>query len=361
MKNKKLLYILHIDWNWIYQRPQILAHYLESYFDVTVLSKIQVLSRKKMSPNTIQPRKKHHYFILPKSKSNRIMFFLTRLLEKLSMIKERISKKDVVWYCQPNIMNKYLRKCKGLVIYDCMDDYFAMENDKEVAEHIFECERRMCERANIIFVSSQSLANKLIARGADSKKMVLVRNGCDSFIFSKPKKAVIKDKYIIGYVGTIAEWMDFDLLIKSIEINSHVQYKLIGPNPKEFATSNASINFVGRVEHEKIYETIKDYDCLVMPFVVNEIIKSVDPVKLYEYISYGKCIISVYYDEIKRFSDFVYFYKTQEEYFTLLDKLSKTGFLPKYNESQQRDFLKNNSWDERGQCVYQAIKEKLSK
>ena len=48
----------------------------------------------------------------------------------------------------------------------------------------------------------------------------------------------------------------------------------------------------------------------MMPFILNELIESVDPVKLYEYINFEKNIICIKYDEILRFKDFVYFYNT---------------------------------------------------
>ena len=41
---------------------------------------------------------------------------------------------------------------------------------------------------------------------------------------------------------------------------------------------------------------------MIMPFKLNELVKSVDPVKLYEYINYNKPIISIFYQEIKRYS-----------------------------------------------------------
>ena len=135
-----------------------------------------------------------------------------------------------------------------------------------------------------------------------------------------------------------------------------VYYHIIGPREVE-AIENSNIVFEGTVEHAKLYEYIKDYDALIMPFIVNDIILSVDPVKLYEYISFGKCIISVYYPEIERFEPYVYFYKTQEEYDELINDLKEKGFPPKYSSEQQKRFLKENSWEYR----YKAIKESIEK
>ena len=115
--------------------------------------------------------------------------------------------------------------------------------------------------------------------------------------------------------------------------------------------------YEGVVEHKELYNRIREYDCLVMPFQVNEIVLSVDPVKLYEYISFGKCIISVFYPEIERFGDFVYFYRTAEEYSALLEELTRSGFPPKYSAGQQKEFLSENTWDSRYLTVRQCIED----
>ena len=37
MSKKKMLYLMHIDWNWIKQRPQYIEEGLEKYFDITIV------------------------------------------------------------------------------------------------------------------------------------------------------------------------------------------------------------------------------------------------------------------------------------------------------------------------------------
>ena len=165
----------------------------------------------------------------------------------------------------------------------------------------------------------------------------------------------IKKTYTIGYFGTIAEWFDFNLLENSLNIFDNVEYRLVGPNAANYIGKKRLL-LEGVVQHSELGAKIKDYDALIMPFVVNDIILAVDPVKLYEYISFGKCVISVWYPEIDRFSPYVYFYRTQEEYMNLLTELIRTGFRPKYNEKQQIEFLKDNSWDAR----YKTIKNVLN-
>ena len=135
--------------------------------------------------------------------------------------------------------------------------------------------------------------------------------------------------------------------MSSLEEWNNLEYHLIGPVHKECPKTHERIVMEGIVEHNKLSDFVMDYDCLIMPFYVNDIVEWVDPVKLYEYIATGKCIISVKYQEIIRFNNYVYFYSNTTEYFDILRNLIRNGFVPKYNEQQQTDFLAENSWEKR--------------
>ena len=37
MKRKKILYIMHVDWNWIKQRPHFIAEELTTWYDIKVV------------------------------------------------------------------------------------------------------------------------------------------------------------------------------------------------------------------------------------------------------------------------------------------------------------------------------------
>ena len=92
-----------------------------------------------------------------------------------------------------------------------------------------------------------------------------------------------------------------------------------------------------------------------MPFIINDLILSVDPVKLYEYINFNKPIFSIYYDEIKRFSSFIKFYSSKQELSQLLSN-SDEILVKKYDEESRRDFLKENSWNVRVHRIDEILK-----
>lgn len=342
----KILYLTHVNWFWIFQRPQILALFLEKDFDVTVYSK-RVLFKPLLSKNNRRPKKLKTIIQLPKENLFKVLKKINKQIYEGNL--KKACQYDALWICHPIQYPDIPEDYKGVVIYDCMDNHssLASEGNKDLVKGL---EEKLIKRADIVFASSCYLQEYVLK----DQESVLVRNGYNYSSIVPPKKAEQKKTYTIGYFGTISAWFDFELLRHSMEGVQGVQYKLIGPNDTNFTGENG-ITLEGVVQHSDLGEAIKDYDALIMPFVVNDIILAVDPVKLYEYISFGKCVISVWYPEIDRFSPYVYFYKNQEEYTDLLKELKNNGFKPKYNEKQQVEFLKDNSWDAR----YDTIKRVL--
>ena len=166
-----------------------------------------------------------------------------------------------------------------------------------------------------------------------------------------------KESYTLGYVGTISEWFDEKAILESLGQDDRIRYEFVGPVSGK-RIEHEKVTYCGVVEHHKLGETVAGFDCLLMPFVISEIVLYVDPVKLYEYIAWGKCIIASWYPEIDRFSDFVYFYHDSGEYVELIKNLEETGFPPKYTRQQQREFLLQNTWEERIRQITELLKEK---
>lgn len=164
--------------------------------------------------------------------------------------------------------------------------------------------------------------------------------------------------YKLCYYGTISSWFDFDLLKKSLDKYRNIEYFIYGPVEPgiEMPTNLERFNYMGIAEHSRLSEIVESMDCLIMPFVVNELIESVDPVKLYEYINFNKNIISVYYNEINRFKPYVYFYKNESEYYAILDSLLKNNLI-KYSNDERIDFLEKNNWDSRIQQYVSLLEQ----
>lgn len=349
---RKMLYIMGIEWNWIFQRPQIFALELQKDYEVTVVCPKQLIQGKQKE-NT-PPERLVELVQIPLQEKNKLIGFFADKLHR--HVLRDISSYDLIWVGYP-LFGRYIPKdYQGTVIYDCMDNFEALYPDqrKKAIDYVLAMEKQLLERADIVLASSQKLKDKLLKICPD-KKIELIRNGYSNIEVKRPQQAIQKDVYTLGYIGTISEWFDNSVVEESLKANDKIRYDLVGPVAKHQVIENPRVTYSGVIEHGKLSEYVNSIDCLIMPFVISEIVLYVDPVKLYEYIAWGKCIVASWYPEIDRFQDYVYFYHDKQECLQLMEELSEKGFAPKYTQEQQRAFLKENTWEARIQAIKEVI------
>ena len=353
---KTMLYIMGIDWNWICQRPQILAGYLSKNYDVTVVYPVKVWDRPAPRRGKEEENITRYLRIwtLPFQRKSRIVGLAAE--QYIRLLLRRCRQYDYIYLGYPSYIKYIPADYKGCLIYDCMDDHAQMCAKETVRREIEKTEHVAVERSSLLLASSIKLLQRL-EKQSGGKSVALVRNGTGFTKVCGAKESRVRERYTVGYIGTIAEWFDYDLLERSAGEHPELSYHLIGPHMGTKRTVSSRISCDGSMEHTVLQSYIKDYDCLIMPFVVNEVVKSVDPVKLYDYIAFGKCIVSVWYEELEYFKDYVYFYTTYEEFDLLMRQLVRSGFPPKYNGRQQENFLRENSWKERYDLIVKAIEK----
>ncbi|RGC40419.1 glycosyltransferase [Faecalibacterium prausnitzii] len=359
---KKMLYCMHIGWNWIKQRPHFIAEELANEYDLTVISDYNYRVKRTSTKN--EKVKIVNFYKIPKIDTLKHLSEINIMLRKwfYSAYIRKI-KPDCVY-----VMTPYAVKCipnwyKGTLIYDCMDDMISFDDSSTQREKILRDESALIDRAEIVFVSSENLKEKLKNRysSSNNKKYVLVRNGYSGISPKLNEKTprCEKSRHILCYFGTIASWLNFEYIQKSLEDFDSIEYLLIGPKQAGVQVpKHDRIKCIGPVAHDDLYENVKDVDALIMPFVLNDLIMSVDPVKLYEYINFRKNIICVEYPEVKRFSEFVYFYKDYESYANAIKEAIVSDKI-KFSIEKQNEFLELNTWKVRAKTIAKVINNVL--
>lgn len=350
---RKILYIMHIDWKWIKQRPQFLAEELNKGNRVLVIYPFSN-RRKYLQKNKNSTRiSKFPLLVFPYASKFKVSEKLNRIFHRLTItIVNKIWRPDHIWITYPNNIRMISEKTTTPIIYDCMDSYKDMTSIDNSITEIIKNEKRLVDRASLVFCSSEYLKERLVNDYCiEKKKITTLRNGYNGKLIpinsADLDQYTKKRNYKIGYVGTISHWFDWKKILHSLNYIDNIEYHIIGPLEIGMKiVKHPRIIYHGVVAHEELYEKVINYDCLCMPFIVDEIIKAVDPVKLYEYINFNKNIICIYYDEISRFQDFVHFYETAEQLTDSINKIIKDNKL-KYSKEMRLEFLEKNSWSER--------------
>ena len=358
---KKILYLMHVDWHWIKQRPHFLAEELSANFDVLVAyphnNRRSHLVRNKTTLFRVPMRS------LPFSRFKTISFINTCIKSLYFWGLILIYRPSVVWFTFPTLVPQIgLRLLKNnVIVYDCMDDAQEFKSSEVERQHILHKERVLLRCADLVLVTSENLRNKLLGRGAAANKLTLVRNAFGGAVYVETTTTFVSDKpkdvFQILFVGAIGDHLDFAPLLHCINSLEGVEFHFFGPVTID-VPAHERLKFYGAIEHSNLAARVQQFDCFIMPFMINELIQGVDPVKLYEYINFNKNIICPYYAEIDRFSEFVFFYRNKDEFVAVIKKLLKNNEL-KYNSKQRRLFLENNCWAVRTTEVIKLINDHL--
>lgn len=202
------------------------------------------------------------------------------------------------------------------IVYDIVDD--ASYEFKSWGVYI----EAMIKKADIIITASESLFNKFKSK---HRKVFLINNGVDidNFKLSKADKPLDMptNKKIVGYSGAVASWIDWGL-IESIVKDRNLNFVFVGPFFNRFRTNviRSNVYYLGIKPYEKLPYYINNFDCCIIPFRLDSMTNSCNPIKFYEYLSLGKPIICTAMDEVKKFNDLCYVSNSKEEFYTNIKK-----------------------------------------
>ena len=353
----RILYLMHIDWGWIKQRPHFFAEHLASQHDVRIAFRINP-SRSRLTDNVSEVRRQP---LLPIPR--RLGLWSERLdslLQKvwLSVITGNF-RPDLIWLTFPTLYSYLPAHLLNIpTIYDCMDDAAGFYNKTALAKRIIGHEARLVQAASHILCSSQTLCNRLDERYRVAEKISLIRNGCpDSLpervadVDESTKSTATGDGMLdMAYFGSIAEWFDFSAVMRLLDDFPNLRIHLIGPADSAVPRHGRLVHH-GVVDRDRLQHYVQHFHAFIMPFKLSPLIESVDPVKLYEYIAFGKETISVFYPEIGRFEPFLHFYSSFEELHKLVHELCSGTLKSKLQKDKVVQFLSDNTWSQRTRLI----------
>lgn len=204
------------------------------------------------------------------------------------------------------------------VTWDIMDDMPAF--------HTGRAARRMQRQADAlwsvvdsVWVSSSELLRLSTAALADRGSAVLpqlVLNGIESKRYLGQTRSIARkgdgrsdhsDHSVeswraglcLGYVGSIAPWMDWAQLSALAQARPRDTIELIGPVHTPVPTLPPNIRLLPAVDHAEVPSVLEKFDWGLIPFVNNRLTRAVDPIKYYEYRAAGLPVLSTAFGEMR--------------------------------------------------------------
>lgn len=356
----KILYVMHVNWNWIRQRPHVLADQLAEHHDVMLLHYAMYRGSHRVAEDP--PRFVAHELVRVPERIKRLgaVFerFNTGWLARQVRRHVLTFRPDLVWITHPELEPAVRDIGSASLVFDCMDDHVAF--NATTAEAVLAAERRLVKRAHLTIFSSQTLAQRVGQRSAVRCSEVVNNGLADELLAQTRANPVLRPKVdpvspgpTMGYFGTLSNWFDWPLVLHLLDAMPQARLALAGPIETTIP-EHPRIRHVGLLPHAALANFASDCDVLVMPFALNALIEAVDPVKLYEYIALNLPALAPRYPESSRFEPWVSLYSNVDAAIDITRRITAPEFLAPPH-AQRLQFLETNTWAARGMQIERAL------
>lgn len=278
----------------------------------------------------------------------------------LNHLNYHITSPLIYYYTSPNDIKYKSALSPIYTIFDLIDnptEEFEMWNNDNLIKSIKESDLFICS-APIMYEKYKKF----------NKNTILVSNGCDFTHFNGvPQSSPLtpSTKLIIGYYGSHASWVDYELIKKIANYNpDKYTVVMIGKtNVYNQSFNNKNITWIPHVPYNELPKYLNKFDICMIPFKLTEMIKGCDPIKFYEYLATGKPILTTKMEPIIKYEKICYFID-HNNYGSMIDKAAKEVGAKKLSlecplRNSRIKTAKDNDWNAKVKYIYSYISKGL--
>ncbi len=205
-----------------------------------------------------------------------------------------------------------LRTPRSMVVYYCVADFSQLTSDQA---RLREFEHRLIEQSDLVFANSAQVAEHcrqwhsdvhVFPPGVDFKKFAVEEAAVAqqrSVAAEGPQSAggspdelmlAALPKPVIGYVGGLHRFVDYDLLVEMARARPHWSWVFVGPTHTKIGelAGMPNVYLLGQKSHDELPRLIREFDVCLVPYLVNDATVTIAPVKVNEYLAVGKPVVS---------------------------------------------------------------------
>lgn len=252
----------------------------------------------------------------------------------------------VVWTYLPLPVVRDVKARLGasLLVYDWADDSAAHALTRSAAHRrrLATWEDEMAAEADVTYFSSGELLRR---RGGVCRRAVLIPHGvrqAPAGTGRVPPAAAALPSPRVGFVGSITEFTDLELLAATAEARPDWSFVLAGParvSLRRFR-SLANVTVTGELSHDDVIALLGTLDATVVPYRLTAATEVSSPLKVREYIAHGLPVVSVDIPEVRDVPG-VTVASGADEFVAALDRVLSTG------RSAPGTLMPSETWSER--------------
>lgn len=247
------------------------------------------------------------------------------------------------------------------LIYYCYDEINAA---KWVSKHGSRHEKRFLKEVDAVVTSSQTLFDK---KTKLAKRGFLVKNGVDFDLFYQNGNHQVIENEVktVGYLGSIDERLDYDLLVQTITALPNCRFVFVGRIMDTEGGARLSklpnVEMKGSQPPKTLPNWVAQFDVCLIPFLKNELTAGIYPLKINEYLASGKAVVTTRFSDLSDFEEVVAIANTSDEFIQLVkDAIAENQSNNRNDNGKKRiAFARQNSWESRAEDFGKAVIETL--
>jgi glycosyltransferase involved in cell wall biosynthesis len=280
-----------------------------------------------------------------------------------------------LWTFLPNTAQYVGALGESVSVYYCVDEWarFSHVDGKQIAV----AEEALCRRVDIVFATSRSLVE---AKGKFNPNTHLANHGVDHALFADaldpatqvPADLAEMSSPVIGFYGTIEDWVDLDLIAFLAGRRPDWSIAMIGTTRVDVSrlAKLPNVKFLGRKPHEQLPMYCKGLAVGLIPQKINELTRNMNPIKLREYLAAGLPVVATNLPEAAAMAanaaettPFVRTARNYEEFERLVAEAIASD-TPEFRR-RRSESMRDQTWESRvralGEIVMQAEAAKAAK
>jgi glycosyltransferase involved in cell wall biosynthesis len=271
------------------------------------------------------------------------------LRSTLAALRRRLGMQEYqLWSFLPTAQPYLGMPGEQLAVYYCTDEWshFSHVDGQRIAR----MERDLCRQVDVVFTTARSLWNH---KKNYNPQTHLALHGVDHQHFARaldeetPLPDDLRDCEgpVIGFFGLVHDWIDLRLLAHVALRRPDWTVAVIGKANVDLAPLERlpNVRLLGRRPYEELPRYCKAFSVGVMPFVVNELTRNVNPIKMREYLSAGLPVVSTDLPEARGYSESVRVAHAPDDFVAACEEVIATD--DPFMRRRRSEAMAGESWE----------------
>lgn len=245
--------------------------------------------------------------------------------------------------CQPLYAKAMQSIGAACLLYYCYDEIGAANWTER---HVARFEAEALKMADGLICSGSHL---LAQKRQPDQPGVQIPNGVDAMFLNVERAAATTDRPVIGYVGSLDERIDLDLVEEVVKSMHECDFSFTGRVQDEAISNRLSrytnVHFNAPIAYHALPERMRHFSVGIIPFLRNELTNGIYPMKVNEYLALGLPVVSTSFGDMPQLASWANLANDSQSFVAALREVI-SGDNPK-KMANRKAFATKQTWQAR--------------